>query len=1025
MRLLVAGLLLGQWAAAGAGWEAVAGSEVIADALDMVQTADGHMWFAAGSQIYRYDGRRFEAFGEAHGLESRGLLLLGAEPGGTLLVRTTEGLFRLEEERFRKIWTGRIGHFAVRPDGLIALGTYEGRLVVGHEGKWNAFSRDFRTTGQVNFDRDGVLRFGCGAAICEIGREALHHWDSLTGRDVTATDPKVLPGYGMAILGLARDRWGRVWIRDWQRMFVAGSGGGPFREVPVENAATGNSPILRLSPGGVVYFNSRNGLVWGNAKGALEVVREAGGNENGGSYLAYWDRQGLIWVSRRGAGMLRREARELLTRSWGVAEGLKDQAYGFHQWNGKMLAGTMGGVYALRADERGWDPLPETMEKFGGLPALATARDGALLIGVNRGPPILARMEKSGRVSRTYAVPPYTNGPNVYSMMRDPKGFLWVGTSRRLYRAVESGPEIAVTPVPLGVRDVGANLFGMMLDERQRLVLPTSYGLLRVDGDKVERWTEQHGLPFQRVRGIGRDARGGYWLGFLDVPGVVRVEIEGGKLRVDRPGADVAIGSVSDILTDRRGWIWISDDKATWVNRTGDMGVAAFQRVGEDVPALAKGANMMSLHEDEAGRIWGASAAGVVRIEDPERFVDEDLEPPPVTVTGLQFRGVEGEALRAHLQAPWLRGMDQVRFRWRLGGETWQVSGNGELKVDRVPAGTWNLEAQAEHVDGKWRSKVVNQQVISVVPWWRATWFWYLAGTGVMGVFGFVWGRRRKAREAAAAYAARKLSFLEKQAAIPLFGDRYRGISVIGRGAFATVYRAEDEAGGKDVAVKVLAGEGLARRQLEREVESLRRISHPGVVGVVDYSIDEEGRAYLVLEYVPGPTLREVLRKGALERNRVARLARQLGEALGAAHAAGVIHRDLKPENIILRPEGEGERAVIVDFGIAVCKPPGMTSAQATSVGGTVFYLAPEQLAGTARPSADVYSLGVILCEALTGTCPSMRDDEGLDKRAEAAAELLAGDASTELICEAMAYDPGKRPKDAAAFGAAVAARLN
>ena len=267
---------------------------------------------------------------------------------------------------------------------------------------------------------------------------------------------------------------------------------------------------------------------------------------------------------------------------------------------------------------------------------------------------------------------------------------------------------------------------------------------------------------------------------------------------------------------------------------------------------------------------------------------------------------------------------------------------------------------------------------------------------------------------------------------MPVFGDRYRGVAVIASGGFATVYRAEDESeAGREVAVKVLHREEntiaeLARKQLEREVESLRRISHPGVVGVLDFSIGGERGAYLVLDYVPGPTLREVLRKGALPSERVAVLARQLGAALGAAHEAGVIHRDLKPENIILRPEGDGERAVIVDFGIAVCKPPGQTSAQTSNVGGTLYYLAPEQLAGVARSSADIYSFAVILCEALTGECPAISEEEGLEGRARVAEGLMRsiGDEARALICTAMSYDASERPREAAAFGDAVARLL-
>jgi serine/threonine protein kinase len=85
-----------------------------------------------------------------------------------------------------------------------------------------------------------------------------------------------------------------------------------------------------------------------------------------------------------------------------------------------------------------------------------------------------------------------------------------------------------------------------------------------------------------------------------------------------------------------------------------------------------------------------------------------------------------------------------------------------------------------------------------------------------------------------------------------------------------------------------------------------------------------------------------------------------------------------------------------------------------------LFYLAPEQMGGAARPTADIYSFAVILCEALTGVCPEIGEEEGLERRAEAAGRLLAGDPVAELICGAMAYEAGLRPKDALAFGLAV-----
>ena len=865
---------------------------------------------------------------------------------------------------------------------------------------------------------DGTLRFGCGISICEAGKERLAGWATLTEKDLRRVETRVLAEPGLAVMGLAKDRWGRIWIRDWQRMFVGESMEGPWREIQVKGAGGTNPPMLRLSPGGVMYFNATDGFFWGNAKGVLERAPGDEG-ENGGLHVAYWDRQGGIWIGRTGKGLLRREAAELMTRRWGKAEGLRDPVFGVHEWGGRMVAGTLRGVYELEAGERRWRALPETMGTYGGVPAMATARDGALLIGVNRGTPVLARVERDGRVLQKYHVPPVQDGPNVYSMLRDPRGFLWLGSARRLYRAVEKGREVETTPVELGVRPLGANVYAMQLDEKLRLLAPTSYGLFRVDGEKVERWGAKDGFRFDGVQYIGRDGRGGYWVSYQNKPGIARVEFAGTGIRVEHPAEEVGIGTVADILGDRRGWIWITDDRATWVNRTGGLGAGAFERVGENVPEMAKGGNSMSLLEDAAGRIWIGGAEGLARVEDPEWFVAEKVEAPPVTVSGLTFGGYAGEVLAARLSTSWLRGMDGVRFRWRMGGE-WKLSEDGAVRMDAVPAGDFVLEAQAEDKEGAWRSAVVRVPVVSVVPWWRASWFWWVAGVGLLGVGGLVGGRWKRAREEAAAYAAAKLAYLEQQGAMPVFGGRYQGLAVIGTGAFATVYRAADELDGKEVAVKSLVAAAAVRKELDREVESLRRISHPGVVGILDYSIGEDGGAYLVLDYVPGPTLREVLAGGAMERGRVAVLARQLGEALGAAHAAGVIHRDLKPENIILRPEGEGERAVIVDFGIAVCKPPGATSARATSVGGTLFYLAPEQMGGAARPTADIYSFAVILCEALTGVCPEIVEEQGLERRAEAAGRLLAGDPVAELICGAMAYEAGLRPRDALAFGLAV-----
>jgi eukaryotic-like serine/threonine-protein kinase len=204
-----------------------------------------------------------------------------------------------------------------------------------------------------------------------------------------------------------------------------------------------------------------------------------------------------------------------------------------------------------------------------------------------------------------------------------------------------------------------------------------------------------------------------------------------------------------------------------------------------------------------------------------------------------------------------------------------------------------------------------------------------------------------------------------------LAGGRYRVERELGRGGMATVYLAHDDDLGRPVAVKVLAahltGEPGFYERFVREARMAARLSHPNVVQVFDAG-EEDGRPYIVMEYVPGHTVSDELKThDRLEPARVVDLALQACGGLEAAHASGLVHRDVKPQNLLLRPDGTVK---ITDFGIA-------RAAEATnltvvgSVLGTAAYLSPEQSAGEpVTAAADIYSLGVVLYELLTGRKP-------------------------------------------------------
>ena len=209
----------------------------------------------------------------------------------------------------------------------------------------------------------------------------------------------------------------------------------------------------------------------------------------------------------------------------------------------------------------------------------------------------------------------------------------------------------------------------------------------------------------------------------------------------------------------------------------------------------------------------------------------------------------------------------------------------------------------------------------------------------------------------------------------------FRVDSLIGQGAMGAVYLAEDTKVGERVALKLLVPELTAderfRQRFMREAEIAASLDHLHIVPIRTFG-EEDGRLYLAMAYVEGSDLRELLRRdGPLEPTRTLRLIRQVADALDVAHAAGLVHRDVKPGNILVTGAPDGEHAYVCDFGLArhVSSVSSLTGDRGFV--GTVDYVPPEQIAGgPIDRRADVYSLGCVLYECLTGERPFERDSE-------------------------------------------------
>jgi len=207
----------------------------------------------------------------------------------------------------------------------------------------------------------------------------------------------------------------------------------------------------------------------------------------------------------------------------------------------------------------------------------------------------------------------------------------------------------------------------------------------------------------------------------------------------------------------------------------------------------------------------------------------------------------------------------------------------------------------------------------------------------------------------------------------------YRIEALIARGGMGVVYRATQVALERPVALKVisreLAGQAGFRERFLRESRLAARLDHPGVVPVYD-AREEDGELIVAMRLVEGGDLRRLIeREGPLEPERAIGLLGQIADALDAAHTAGIVHRDVKPHNILV----EGDRAYLSDFGLAKAIE-GTDAGGSASIVGTVEYMPPEQWRGEkVGPAADVYSLGCVLYEALTGIAPFARKEAGTE----------------------------------------------
>jgi serine/threonine-protein kinase len=265
-----------------------------------------------------------------------------------------------------------------------------------------------------------------------------------------------------------------------------------------------------------------------------------------------------------------------------------------------------------------------------------------------------------------------------------------------------------------------------------------------------------------------------------------------------------------------------------------------------------------------------------------------------------------------------------------------------------------------------------------------------------------------------------------------VIGDRFRVDELIGRGAMAEVYRALDLTTQAYVAVKFLkhthVSDSVALARFAREADVQARVRHRNVAAMLASGVTDNQVPWLALELLHGKTLRGVIKgEGRIAPVRAASYAWQALQGLEAVHRAGILHRDLKPANIMLEPsQGPVDRVVLIDFGFATFEGSAKLTQQGTIV-GSLSYISPERLVGDETDArADVYAIGCIFFELLTGAPPFTAEDDFdlIDQHVHAAPPNLADHgyppSLAGVVAAALAKDPAHRFQSAGAMGAAL-----
>lgn len=1014
------------------------------DIVTIFQDSRSALWIGTIDDAFVFDGKSFysiHSYGLPHARvaafaeDSEGGIWILVQATGSSESAAANGLYRYQRGTVERIYTGLVGGIVAAGSGSMLAAITEPAheawdysdlyVLRKNENGWQPhkildnFARGF------SVDGNGSVLFSCPAGWCELSRQQLRDWPGSELHPVVHDLGATASGVGR----IFRDRFACLWFRG-ELVVSYGCPNQPMATMPDSIAGLDENSQVSEGPDGSILFMGP-GITLGRP-GDWHVARAANGVP-GGNNSAVIGRDGTIFIGSSSG--LYRFMYPFRLEFWTQADGV-DNPFSILHMGGKVLSSNSG-IRQLDSTRTHWNEFVAPKDVGTAVHMLAGPEKTLYVASLLRG---ATEFSSDGKF-----LAQSDWGPGGARLASDQHGHVWLAGSG-ITSVARQGSKLLLKPTGTS-NDTSLD---MEYDsKRARIWACLDRDVIVIEHDYVTHLAKADGLADDFCRSVAVMPDGDVWVAYGLKTELSLIHREADRWKITTyPAETEAQNGVENFLdSDSRGWLWRASIRHDYIATAGDAAKNAWLPLDVQDGIPAPGGNQNSFFADADGSVWFANENTIVHFTPPNDFATH-FPPPQLFVAGIATGSdsptiadaaaslPHGKSLIAHIGTLQFDRRNALHLRYRIlpGRTDWKEVDSFDLPLGKLSSGSHTLEIQGRLLNGEWSGS--QSATLNVLwPLWLSWPALVIAGAGGGGIgIGVVQWRRhqRRNRELTlpdiSSWRLGALAPESERLINAVIDGRYEIDHILSVGGFATVTRARDRReSGKLCAVKVfhydIGDRDWIRHRFEHEVAALEQLSHPNIVEITGHGIIDPGAPYLVMEFIRGRSVRQLLEHGPLPAPQIGLFVGQLASALASLHLRSIYHRDIKPENLMVRIDGAGEeQIVLIDFSIAIVKAPDHTIHGISRVAGTIGYMAPEQVTGYADASTDIHSMAKLILELLTGTpCSELMPQATLDlpkhvREYFSAHPGLLTQPSIDQIAAALAFDPGQRPKDVTRF---------